>query len=333
MDTRHLIDAVVQQTTLLIAQLATRAGIRAPMAHIADQIFLELSREIEHQGVSRSVTADMFGMALRSYQKKVNRLSASMTQRGQTLWQAILDYIGERSSVKRAQVIERFAKDDEGHVIAVLSDLVASGLLFSTGRGQTAAYRAISAEDRKALLDDDGLDGLLHFVWLQIADAGSITRSELHARFEGRVEQVERVLETLVGDGCVQRQLEGAEARFSTSRVLIPVDSEAGWETAVLDHYRAVCVAISSKLANRDAPAKRNLVGGATLAFEVHAEHPHTDEVLALLGRVREQANELWERVSKHNRDKPVAESERTRVVFYFGQNVIEAGSDEQVVP
>jgi hypothetical protein len=329
MDTRHLIDAVVQQTTLLIAQLATHAGIRAPMAHIADQVFLELSREIEHQGVSRSVAADMFGLALRSYQKKVNRLSASGTQRGKTLWQAVLEHISEHGSVKRGQVIARFSGDEEGHVVAVLSDLVSSGLLFSAGRGQSAVYRAISAEDRKALLEDDNLEGLLLFVWLMIADAGTVARRELHARFEARTEQVDRVLETLIGDGRVS--VHGDGDSFSTTRVLIPVGSEVGWETAVLDHFRAVCVAIASKLASRDAPAdKRSLLGGATLAFEVHPAHPHQAEVLALLARVRTQVNELWGRVSAHNQANPVAEHERTRVIFYFGQNVIDAPGEER---
>jgi len=332
MDTRHLIDAVVQQTTLLIAQLATHAGIRAPMAHIADQVFLELSREIEQQGVSRSVAADMFGLALRSYQKKVNRLSASATQRGQTLWQAVLDYAFERGSIKRSQVIAHFSRDDEGHVIAVLNDLVSSGLLFSSGRGQQAVYRAISAEDRKALLEDEGHEGLLLYVWLLIADSGTVTRKELHARFEGRTEQVDRVLEMLIGDGRVVALEEGES--FSTSRVLIPVDSEAGWETAVLDHFRAMCVAIASKLSSRDAsPEKRSLLGGATLAFEVHPAHPHRAEVLALLGRMREQVNELWGRVSAHNQANPVAEHERMRVVFYFGQNVIDAPGEERALP
>ena len=33
MDVKLLIDAIVRQTTVLIAQLSTRAGIRAPLAH------------------------------------------------------------------------------------------------------------------------------------------------------------------------------------------------------------------------------------------------------------------------------------------------------------
>ena len=41
MDTKLLIDAIVQQTTVLIAQLSTAAGIRAPLARLADQVFLD----------------------------------------------------------------------------------------------------------------------------------------------------------------------------------------------------------------------------------------------------------------------------------------------------
>ncbi|HMJ12174.1 MAG TPA: hypothetical protein VK524_12205 [Polyangiaceae bacterium] len=77
MDTRHLIEGIVQQTTVLIAQISTAAGLRAPLARVADQVFLELAREFEAQGVGRKVVADMFGLALRTYQKKVARLSES----------------------------------------------------------------------------------------------------------------------------------------------------------------------------------------------------------------------------------------------------------------
>jgi len=74
MTPRFLIDALVQQTTVLIAQLSTAAGFRSPLSHVADQVFLSLAQEIERQGVSRKVVADMFGLALRTYQRKVQRL-------------------------------------------------------------------------------------------------------------------------------------------------------------------------------------------------------------------------------------------------------------------
>jgi len=39
-----LIDALVRQTTVLVAQLATAAGSRAQLAHTANQVFLDLVR-------------------------------------------------------------------------------------------------------------------------------------------------------------------------------------------------------------------------------------------------------------------------------------------------
>jgi hypothetical protein len=74
MDTRHLIDGIVRQTTILIAQLSTAVRIRAPLGSVADQVFLDLTREIESHKIGPKVMADMFGTALRTYQKKVNRL-------------------------------------------------------------------------------------------------------------------------------------------------------------------------------------------------------------------------------------------------------------------
>jgi len=53
MDTKILVDAIVRQTTVLIAQLSTAAGIRAPLAHVADQVFLELAQEIERPPVRK----------------------------------------------------------------------------------------------------------------------------------------------------------------------------------------------------------------------------------------------------------------------------------------
>lgn len=38
MNPRYLVDQLVRQTTVLIAQLSTASGIRAPLAHVADQV-------------------------------------------------------------------------------------------------------------------------------------------------------------------------------------------------------------------------------------------------------------------------------------------------------
>lgn len=104
MNVKVLIDSIVRQTTVLIAQLATSGGVRAPLAHVANQVFLELTRELDAQGVSRKVSADMFGMALRSYLRRIQGLSESSTDRGQTLWEAVLAYLNQGEVRSRAQL-------------------------------------------------------------------------------------------------------------------------------------------------------------------------------------------------------------------------------------
>jgi hypothetical protein len=329
-ETRHLIDAIVQQTTLLIAQLATSAGIRAPLANIADQVFLDLANEIEQQGVTREVVADMFGIALRTYQKKVNRLRESVTETEQTLWQTVLSYVREHDGATRRQVLAAFARDDERHVIAVLNDLVAGGLLYATGRGQHAAYGPTPDHNQRAMLQEQGLDTRLHLLWLEIADHPGVSRDELRKRFGDRVELVDQALATLLADHRVRAEGPAGEERFHTQRLLIPVGSEAGWETAVFDHFRAVCTAIAGKLREGGPGSdKHHLIGGSTLCFDIQSGHPCEDEVKALLGHFREQAFALWNRVSKLNQASPIAEASRIKVVFYFGQNVIRANAEE----
>lgn len=40
MDSQLLIEQIVRQTIIFIAQLATTGGVRAPLAHLADRVFL-----------------------------------------------------------------------------------------------------------------------------------------------------------------------------------------------------------------------------------------------------------------------------------------------------
>jgi hypothetical protein len=56
--------SIMRQTTVLIGSCP---GDRrpAPLAHLADEVFLNLSQELERQGLSRKVEADMFGWRAR----------------------------------------------------------------------------------------------------------------------------------------------------------------------------------------------------------------------------------------------------------------------------
>ena len=123
MNAHLLIDAVVRQTMVLVAQLATAAGARATLAHTANQVFAELVRELKDQGLGNKVIADMFGLSLRTYHNKTRRLAESSSARGRSLWEAVLEYVRNEGPILRTAVLEHFARDDDETVRAVLRDI------------------------------------------------------------------------------------------------------------------------------------------------------------------------------------------------------------------
>jgi predicted transcriptional regulator len=321
-----LIDAIVQQTTVLIAQLSTAAGIRAPLAHVADQVFVELSRELEAQGLGRKVVADMFGMALRGYQKRVQRLTESVTMRDRSLWEVVLEHVRAQEHVTRRQVFERFARDSEAAVAAVLHDLVTSGLVYASGQGRATLYRATAENALRALADEGALDSLTAMACTMVFHAPGIGLRELGERLSSDEASVRRAVEQAIGDGRLSARDREKLDQLYAAELLIPVEAESGWEAAVFDHFQAMAAALGAKLRG-GAPRSGHgdVIGGTTLTFDLGPGHPLEAEVLGLLVKVRGDLNALWQRVLEHNAQHPPAEDERVRVRFYFGQNVLAA--------
>lgn len=334
MNIKLLIDSIMRQTTVLIAQLSTAAGVRAPLAHVADQVFLQLAREIEAQGVGRKVVADMFGMALRGYQLKTQRLAESQSRQGKTLFEAVLQFIEEQGSVSRSEVLRRFVHDGERPTVGVLTDLVSSGLVHTAGRGATALFGATSVAERQRLTRESDLAALSDMLWGAIYRQPGLTQPELAESLLLDGTALDVALATLVTDGRVTRNEDGT---YNAKGYHIPVGSEHGWESAVFDHFQAVATAIGAKLASLEtnptrptSTAKPEHLGGTTLRFQLSPRHPHEARVLGLLAETRTRLNALWTEVSDYNDAHPIAESDRVDVTFYFGQNVSPAASNAE---
>ena len=320
---RLLIDAVVQQTTVLIAQLSTAAGLRSPLAHVADQVFLSLAQEIERQGVSRKVVADMFGIALRTYQRKVQRLEESATAGGQSLWESMLEYITEHGPVRRDALVERFRHDDELAVSAVLADLVASGLVYSSGRGESTVHGVTSEADRRALSTDDAEEAMAILVWGTVFRSPGISVRDLIARTRAEESATRAAVSRLLADGRISRDSDSDDAPLRSAPYVIPAGNQQGWEAAVFDHYQAVASAIAAKLRLRATGSEdADLVGGTTLHFGVHPDHPYAERVLGTVKRIRAELDAFWREVAAYNREHPFDDETATRVTFYFGQTL-----------
>lgn len=325
MKSQVLIDAIVRQTTVLIARLSTAEGARSPLGHIASEVFSGLVSELENQGVSKKVIADMFGMALRSYRQKVQRVGESATSRGVTLWSAVQSYLVEHGSASRSEVLERFKYDDEVSVRGILNDLVESGFIVRSGRGEKTSYRPATEEELRdfgAALEGQPGHSLAALVWLQIYREGPSSLDRLAQLIPVSRENLEEALAMLTSDGRVSESTPNGETLYTAEHVLIPVGESAGWEAAVVDHHRTVLNALAAKITSGNrSSAKSDEVGGTTLTFDLWPGHPNEQKVRQLLAKTRAEIIPLWEEVTKYN------ESDQGegvyQVHFYCGQYLV----------
>lgn len=317
MNTNVLIDNIVRQTTVLLAQLATSDGGRAQLDSVANQVFLDLVSELKRQGLGNKVIADMFGLALRTYHDRVRRLSESATFRGNTLWSAVLTYVRQHGLVSRASLLRRFHADDEVSVRGVLNDLVESGLLFRSGRADTTTFRAAEEHELATMATSEGREeATAQLAWVVVHQNPGITRDALAEQLRGSAD-LDGALTWLVEKGHVRAEGDA----YVADACVIPLGSESGWEAAVFDHYQALVGALVAKLSRekrRSGP--EDAIGGSTYHFDLYPGHPLESEVLTMLERVRRQASAL--RMQVDAASAPLA-AEGYRVVFYAGQNVI----------
>jgi hypothetical protein len=320
MNTQVLIDSIVRQVTVLIAQLATSGGLRAPLAHLANQVFVELANELASQGVSRKVSADMFGMALRAYIRKVRRLSEGSTEPGRTLWQAVLDFVRGDALMARSRVLQRFAGDGEIEVSSVLHDLTESGLVFCSGSGKNAVYRAASDEELGQFSRLGGESGLDEMAWVLIYRNGPTSLEQLAGMLRCDEAQAQGVLSRLLAAERVQASARG----FRAKDFVVPLGSSVGWEAAVFDHVQAVVQTICQRLGL--AEGSEQPVGGSTYSFDLWPGHPLEQEVMGQLAAIRAQCGELRQRVEAVNATS--ARAVKQQLVFYAGQCLLERDTE-----
>jgi hypothetical protein len=324
-----LIEAIVRQTTVLIAQLATSGGARTPLADVAEQVFLELVRELDRQGVSRKVAADMFGMALRTFRRRMQRLSASRTLSNRSLWEAVYSYVTDHDVVAHTEVMRAFDRDEEELVRGVLHDLVESGLVFRSGKGTSATFRSARPKERDHRDEQGQRDSTDALLAAMVYRFGPLTQEALSARVTLDTTLLESSLGRLLGSGQIVR-LDNPEGSALAAPALVhPVGKEAGWEAAVFDHYHALVATVLARLdAGAQTPGRADVVGGSTYTLEVWPGHPLEGEAIGQLTELRTRFSDLRARIAAFNRTAQMP-AEPTRVVVYFGQNVIENGEKE----
>ena len=326
MDPQILIDAIVRQTMVLIARLSTVDGVRSPLAHVANEVFIGLVRELESQGVGKKVIADMFGLALRSYRQKVQRLNESVTTRGVTLWGAVHTFLADRESATRAELLAHFKHDEESMVRSILNDLVESGLVLRSGRGRDTRYRVATDEELEELgasANANSQETNTALVWVHVYRESPISKERLAQLLPIPANALEGAVDSLVADGQIRLDTRPDGVYLATDHCLIPVGQAAGWEAAIVDHHRAVLNALAAKVVSgKHVSAADDEVGGTTITYDLWPGHPREREVRRLLAETRNKVIPLWDEITEYN--KPRASDISYQVTFYCGQYLVE---------
>lgn len=327
MNLQTLIDAIVRQTTVLIAQLATAQGVRAPLAHVANQVFLDLAEELASQGVSRKVSSDMFGLALRTYLRKIQRLTEGSTEQGQSLWDAVLQHLqqqGERV-VLRGAVLQHFHLDEPEQVRSILRDMCESGLLFRLGSGDATGYRCASVDDLRAI--EEGNSGQDELLWAIVYREGPFEFEALERRLP-RYANLPRSLQRLVESGRVHCHEESGVRRYESNQFFVPQGAQQGWEAAVFDHFQAMVRTVAARLSA--GAEQRETVGGSTYSFDVWPGHPQEQEALGFLAEFRARTSALRERIAEYNQAEG-RPKEYLSITVYGGQSVVNESEDREL--
>jgi DNA-binding PadR family transcriptional regulator len=292
-------------------------------------VFLDLVHELERQGVSRKVSADMFGLGLRTYQRKIQRFLESSTDRGRSLWVSVLDYVQRTTSVTRAEVLAQFANDDESQVRGVLRDLCESGLIATAGSGARVTYRLTSEDEQARLRQAQSQDGLDELVWALIYREGPCTLTKLQ-KAHVDVDELAPALSRLLSAGRIEQvAADGSDGSYTARSLVLPLGSSVGWEAAVFDHFKAVVNTVTRRLGMaRKSTALADRVGGSTYTVDVWPGHPHAEQAYETLRRLRSELGSLRDQIERYNADHPVPER-YTQVLLYAGQCLIEQGEDE----
>lgn len=148
--------------------------------------------------------------------------------RDRTLWEAVCEFVSDEGSAGRKRIGERFRHDSGEHVAAVLSDLVGSGLLYASGRGRDAFYRAVTAAERREAEREAGSEGLAALVWLAVYRRRATSMTGLRGALNTGDAQLRQAVEQLVADGRLERAGSGDDAELSTQRRYRSVPRAAG---------------------------------------------------------------------------------------------------------
>jgi hypothetical protein len=187
--------------------------------------------------------------------------------------------------------------------------------------------RTYFARARKLAIASDSNDpDLWMALLLFIEQEGAVGQRALSTHFPTHAPaKLRATLNRMLRAEVLERHVAGSSRVFRViPDPMITNDANQGPPTShegIREHYAAVVAAITRKLKSSHARSEtKDVVGGATLTFEIHAGHPLRDEVRQLLQKAEQDLRGLAALVNSHNAAHPISSEQKETVSFYCGQ-------------
>ena len=123
--------------------------------------------------------------------------------------------------------------DEEVQIRGVLRDLCDSGLVFYSGHGSGAVYRAASEDELGALRQFRTEEGLDEILWALVYREGPLTEERLASLAHLSAAEVAAAVARLVESKRIESVDANTPPVYRTGSFLIPLHSPIGWEAAI----------------------------------------------------------------------------------------------------
>ncbi len=126
-EARHaLVHMLAYNAGRVIANTAMSDGLRRTLGWTQDVFFLGIIEELERLDISRKIAADMLGMTLRTYQRRVSAIQEN-PHTGFNLWHRLHSRLD--TPARRETILAWFEASREPQIVSMLHDMVKEGWL------------------------------------------------------------------------------------------------------------------------------------------------------------------------------------------------------------
>jgi hypothetical protein len=280
-DATLLITIVVRKSADLVATVATQGGSRHSLAEVPNRFHEALAEALDARNVPRKVAAEMFGVGLRTHQRRLKQAHEAPVTKRETLSARVYRLVSVAGESTKLD-IELAFQDVPAHLLAsALRDLQKNDLLLRTQHG--AEVRFATTGRSGVLQDADEFHVLQHFLSALVHRLGPVRSRDLCPLVDEPLELVESALQTLEHDGFLASEGPQTARQWVSRNKAMPRKAGPRRLATLGDHFVAVLTNLMGAVEENDPETMDTSPSsaGTSVAIEVPEGH-------ALVGELHE---------------------------------------------